>query len=892
MPLPRRLRLIVASAGALAALAALPAAASADAAFGPPTSVSLAARPAKVFAGNIDGDGHQDLLVVTRDAGNGWSVIAYLGNGDGTFGPGTVVDGGGNYRTAAAGDFDGDGDLDFVISQLIGPGESLHIVPIEVVGGQVLIGTATDTLLPARVDDLTVANFRGDAGEDIAAIDASGTVSIYDYDLPGGGEFGDANGFSTAPGPLVGYDAGQDGDIEILAPIGPGPLVGELRYELSGGTWTAVLGAQGTDMGNAIGGDFDGNGRQDAVIVGPNGQNVFIAASTFDSTVILPSFATALAAGDFNGDGDADVIALANTGNNTLLTMTPTATAEFAAIPGVVAAAAADFDEDGRADLVTAQSDDRFALRLSRTDDYAGPALTTPPALTNDPTPEVVSGAPTPDAERRCRVDGGAWSPCGLSPHVLGPLGDGAHTFEMQEKLDGLTFWSLTSTVTFTVDATAPSQPQLTLAPAALSRERRFEFTGEASATFQCNLDSAGFAPCTSPYEPALSDGDHTVQVQQVDLAGNVSATTDHTFTLDTTAPNAPTLLAGPPASGAERTARFEFAGEPGAAFACALDDGAFEPCTSAAEAADLAYGEHRFAIRQTDLAGNTGPVHETQFTVTEPPRADDPIVAQPDPQPDPVTPPPAGNPAPPVAAPSAPAQPSPAQPGPPVTRPRPRPRKATVVVPKTQVVAGGELTVGCRLDQGRLKSCSVTAYVRSGGKRVRVGAGRAGGSGVARVKLTPQGRRLVNRLGGVTVQLRLRATAVDGTVLTDSLSVRLLPLRVISVPTDGLFATGEATVLPQGRRYVRGIAGHLDGVARVDCVGHTDSVGTDARNRRLGLARAQAVCQLLRAAGIRAALRVSSRGEAQPRASNRTARGRSLNRRVELTVSYRKAGS
>ncbi|HEY4096722.1 MAG TPA: FG-GAP-like repeat-containing protein, partial [Baekduia sp.] len=909
------------------------------------------AAPAQVFAGNIDGDGHQDVLVVTRDAGDHWQAIAYLGHGDGTFGPGTVVDSGSNYRTAGAGDFDGDGDLDFVISEATGSDELLHMVPIEVDGGQVLMGTAKDAIVPARVDDLTVANFRGDAGEDIAVNDAAGAVRIYDFDAPNSPDVADDGGFSVRPGPLVGYDAGQDGDIDILGPIGDGPLFGELLYNHTGGSWTAGLGSQGVDLGHAIGGDFDGDGHQDAVIVDSNGRNVFIATTTFDTAQILPAVSAVLAAGDFNGDGDADVVALARTGLSTLLTVTPAALADFGAIPGVVAATAADFDEDGRADLVTAEGGDSFALRLSRTDDYPGPALTDPPALTNDPTPEVVSGPLTPGAASRCRVDGGAWSACGSSPHALGPLGDGAHTFEMQEKRAGLTFWSLTSSVTFTVDATAPDAPQFTQAPAAVSSEAGFAFTGEAGASFECDLDSAGFMPCTSPYEPSLADGAHTVEVRQLDLAGNASpsadssftldtaapsapqftqapaaisseagfaftgeagasfecdldsagfmpctspyepsladgahtvtvrqvddagnasATVDDAFTLDTTAPDAPTLLAGPPASGTEQTARFDFAGEPGAAFECALDDGNFEPCASAAEVAGLAYGEHRFAIRQTDLAGNTGPAHETRFTVTEPPKVDAPVT------------PPAGNPAP--AA--------PVQPGPPAASPRPRPGKATVVARKIQVIPGGDLPVGCRLDQGKLKSCSVTAYVRSGGKRVRVGVGRAGDSGVVRVKLTPQGRRFVNRLGGVTVQLRLRATGADGTVLTDSLRVRLLPLRVISVPTDGLFAIGGAALLPQGRRYVRGIARQLDDAARVDCVGHTDSVGTDADNRRLGLARAQAVCRLLRAAGVGGALRASSRGEAQPRASNLTARGRSLNRRVELTVSYRKTGS
>src|SRR5262249_54880690 len=106
VPLPRRLRPIVASALALTAPLALPAAAAADAAFAPPTTVSIAARPDRVFAGDVDRDGHQDLIVTTRDADDDWRAIAYFGNGDGTLGPGVLIGSGARYRTAAAGDFD------------------------------------------------------------------------------------------------------------------------------------------------------------------------------------------------------------------------------------------------------------------------------------------------------------------------------------------------------------------------------------------------------------------------------------------------------------------------------------------------------------------------------------------------------------------------------------------------------------------------------------------------------------------------------------------------------------------------------------------------------------------------------------------------------------------
>ena len=61
-----------------------------------------------------------------------------------------------------------------------------------------------------------------------------------------------------------------------------------------------------------------------------------------------------------------------------------------------------------------------------------------------------------------------------------------------------------------------------------------------------------------------------------------------------------------------------------------------------------------------------------------------------------------------------------------------------------------------------------------------------------------------------------------------------------------------------------------------------------NAANEELGLARAKAVCRYLHARGVKATYSTASRGETRPRASNRTANGRALNRRVELTVTRR----
>jgi len=67
---------------------------------------------------------------------------------------------------------------------------------------------------------------------------------------------------------------------------------------------------------------------------------------------------------------------------------------------------------------------------------------------------------------------------------------------------------------------------------------------------------------------------------------------------------------------------------------------------------------------------------------------------------------------------------------------------------------------------------------------------------------------------------------------------------------------------------------------------GHTDSSGSAEYNQRLGLERAEAVRQHLARAGVPLhRMATISYGETAPMADNRSAEGRSLNRRVQVVV-------
>lgn len=105
----------------------------------------------------------------------------------------------------------------------------------------------------------------------------------------------------------------------------------------------------------------------------------------------------------------------------------------------------------------------------------------------------------------------------------------------------------------------------------------------------------------------------------------------------------------------------------------------------------------------------------------------------------------------------------------------------------------------------------------------------------------------------------------------------------------DVLFDTDVASLKAEGLRAIDRLATVLaqHPGRRVLVEGFTDSVGSERHNQMLSGMRADAVSLALVRAGV-APSRVSAQahGEAFPVASNGTAQGRSLNRRVEIVVS------
>jgi hypothetical protein len=93
---------------------------------------------------------------------------------------------------------------------------------------------------------------------------------------------------------------------------------------------------------------------------------------------------------------------------------------------------------------------------------------------------------------------------------------------------------------TMTVDNHAPAV-SITNGPSGptASQQASFSFTApEAGVSYQCQLDTSAWAGCTSPRSySSLSQGAHTFNVRALDSLGNVGASTDRSWIVDTQAP-------------------------------------------------------------------------------------------------------------------------------------------------------------------------------------------------------------------------------------------------------------------------------------------------------------------------------------------------------------------
>jgi uncharacterized repeat protein (TIGR01451 family) len=237
--------------------------------------------PVGVAAGDFNGDGHPDLVVLNEQIPNvtqSTKLSVLLANGAGGFGAPRTVDLGGQTRDLAVGDFNGDGKLD-VVATVFAQTNNVKVFLGDGAGNLTPLAVFTAGALPAGV---AVGDFNGDGRADLAvANENSNNVSIM---------LGAGNGLFGAPTQIS-------------------------------STSSALFTAR-----RVVIADLNGDGKQDLVVLGTfmarimgNGDGTFAPPVMFDTSLTLGS----VVVGDFNKDGKPDLAGTRLVNGVTVVTVLP-----------------------------------------------------------------------------------------------------------------------------------------------------------------------------------------------------------------------------------------------------------------------------------------------------------------------------------------------------------------------------------------------------------------------------------------------------------------------------------------------------------------------------------------------------------------------------------------
>jgi hypothetical protein len=274
---------------------------------------------------DFDGDGDRDLATANVSSGD---VTVLRNNGSGNFAePASSPEDAGSFPDAvAAGDVNGDGVADLVVSNQVSDDVT------------VLVNTGT-------------GNFRERASSPEPAGDTPASVAIADVDGDTDGDLVVTNVLSTA-------------NVTILKNNGSGNFAEPASSPESAGSNPVSAAVE----------DLDGDGDVDLAVANQQSQHVSIHANNgsgnFSQLPTSPEFVGLFPQGisAVNIDGDADLdLAVANQGSNDVTILRNNGSGDFtekAASPEQVGMrplnppGVGDFDDDGDSDLAVSNSDD------------------------------------------------------------------------------------------------------------------------------------------------------------------------------------------------------------------------------------------------------------------------------------------------------------------------------------------------------------------------------------------------------------------------------------------------------------------------------------------------------------------------------------------------------
>ena len=302
-----------------------------------------------IAAGDLDGDGFVDL-VVTDIGGSRLSILR------GTGGVFTSTGMSGAGEKLALGRVDDDDTLDVVV----GTGALMRALG-DGAGGFGSFASAINASI--SVYAIAIADFNGDQHADIA-FGGAGAVRVQLGDGSGGFSDGPITSGPMLPSELAVGDFDGSGGVGIAA-VDTGAQAVWVGTNAGTGAFTLRPLSIGADGGTSMtSADFDGDGTRDLAVIHSQAGTVEVItelAGATEQRVTVPAGMqpVAVVAGDFDADGHAD-LAVANTGGPgpavTILRGDGSghfAGKTFAFAPGPAARhlVAADFDNDGRTDL-------------------------------------------------------------------------------------------------------------------------------------------------------------------------------------------------------------------------------------------------------------------------------------------------------------------------------------------------------------------------------------------------------------------------------------------------------------------------------------------------------------------------------------------------------------
>lgn len=171
--------------------------------------------------------------------------------------------------------------------------------------------------------------------------------------------------------------------------------------------------------------------------------------------------------------------------------------------------------------------------------------------------------------------------------------------------------------------ALSPFALDADVATTSASSSATFTFGSADYSSFECSLDNATYRACTSPYTVGpLTQGNHQLGVRGVRSNGSRTWPQIRVWTVDLTAPGA-SISTRPARTTTDTSATLAFSGidsqTPAAElrFECALDTAPFAPCTSPVTTPALVPGDHTFALRSVDRAGNRSATSSATWTET-----------------------------------------------------------------------------------------------------------------------------------------------------------------------------------------------------------------------------------------------------------------------------------